>query len=688
MKKSMPTHAEKKHENKKQPAANEVSRKRDDHSPAFQFVDNRPEAIAQRALQEVVNNSPQVKEAAQLQAKSANAIQNSSSQKKNNNTGLPDHLKTGIEALSGHSMDDVKVHYNSDKPAQLQAHAFAQGTHIHLAPGQEKHLPHEAWHVVQQKQGRVKAVFQMKGNIHINTEADLEHEADIMGEKALKDDHGSIDTTQLKQQYSAPSKNVFQMRHIGLFGLEAEVVGERLSITSLDLEEDSSYPIISDPNVVLEEYSLGRLSRTIKITTDNEVKKVDKGVAAVRSFTVEFIQHPVDILGDPKSLEEAAQDWQKAAAFWAQLFDQKDSISFTEMMESDPNVTLENDWESPQFDPHEGNANITTKTTTDSKTNSLDWTKLAPDIDVKSEDPQVSPQLTAGASLIALEKSYLATLHPLAQSKPFDKQAADKLTFKYPENDEERGEMESLELIKLITRYIRDSRRPVSKQKRYGKEYIKLMSRTSLDSIFNGMSSPGKKAFLRQTVNYLNGHENDMSRLFKVVPSELVIGQDASKEEQASTITVEHLLLTLIKLKKDEAAKIGFSRDNEAPQGDAFSQAGLAGLSEINPESDYNITRFGLNESDEMMKGVKGVIFENRFAKVIPLSEMATLFVESARALKLVEERMQHEKDKAVGLVPVSEVRDLTPGTPQTTGVIEERNVSGIEWSDSKYSGY
>jgi len=48
------------------------------------------------------------------------------------------------------------VHYNSDKPAQLQAHAYAQGTDIHLASGQEKHLPHEAWHVVQQKQGRVK----------------------------------------------------------------------------------------------------------------------------------------------------------------------------------------------------------------------------------------------------------------------------------------------------------------------------------------------------------------------------------------------------------------------------------------------------------------------------------------------------------------------------------------------------
>ncbi len=83
-------------------------------------------------------------------------------QAKPNNTGLPDNLKHGIESLSGTSMDSVKVHYNSSKPAQLNAHAYAQGTDIHLAPGQEKHLPHEAWHVVQQAQGRVKPTMQMK----------------------------------------------------------------------------------------------------------------------------------------------------------------------------------------------------------------------------------------------------------------------------------------------------------------------------------------------------------------------------------------------------------------------------------------------------------------------------------------------------------------------------------------------
>ena len=71
-----------------------------------------------------------------------------------NKTGLPDRLKTGIETLSGLGMDDVRVHYNSPRPMQIQALAYTQGTDIHVAPGQQRHLPHEAWHVAQQKQGR------------------------------------------------------------------------------------------------------------------------------------------------------------------------------------------------------------------------------------------------------------------------------------------------------------------------------------------------------------------------------------------------------------------------------------------------------------------------------------------------------------------------------------------------------
>ena len=130
-------------------------------------------------------------------------------QKKENNTGLPDGLKSGVENLSGVSLDDVKVHTNSDQPAQMQAHAFAQGTDIHVAPGQEQHLPHEAWHVVQQKQGRVKPTTQMKEKIPVNDDKGLEHEADVMGAKALSVGNSDQGATQLNE--IGGSKNTIQM---------------------------------------------------------------------------------------------------------------------------------------------------------------------------------------------------------------------------------------------------------------------------------------------------------------------------------------------------------------------------------------------------------------------------------------------------------------------------------------------
>ena len=102
-----------------------------------------------------------------------------------NPADLPAGLKARIKGLSGLSMDDVRVHYNSSRPAALQALAHTRGSDIHVGPGQEKHLPHEAWHVVQQKQGRVKPTVQDRG-MWINDEENLESEADVMGGKAAQ----------------------------------------------------------------------------------------------------------------------------------------------------------------------------------------------------------------------------------------------------------------------------------------------------------------------------------------------------------------------------------------------------------------------------------------------------------------------------------------------------------------------
>ena len=240
----MPDHANKTRENQSRAIGHQAAPKSADRTASLQFVDNRQETAQLKTLQSLANNSPQTKqtehmlgstaqrqeipEEEELQMKSESAplqrqleeeeeellqgkfetVQRQEEEEEEllqgkfstsepttqlheesgpqkNETGLPDSLKAGIEQLSGTSMDDVKVHYNSAKPAQLNALAYAQGSNIHLSPGQEKHLPHEAWHIVQQKQGKVKPTMQAKG-VSINDDQALEHEADVMGAQAAQ----------------------------------------------------------------------------------------------------------------------------------------------------------------------------------------------------------------------------------------------------------------------------------------------------------------------------------------------------------------------------------------------------------------------------------------------------------------------------------------------------------------------
>jgi hypothetical protein len=114
---------------------------------------------------------------------SSDSLQRQAAPKTENRTGLPDDLKTGVELMSGVSLDDVRVHRNSAQPGQTMASAFTQGSDIHVAPGEESNLPHEAWHVVQQKQGRVRPSVRA-GGVGANLESGLETEADRMGDRA------------------------------------------------------------------------------------------------------------------------------------------------------------------------------------------------------------------------------------------------------------------------------------------------------------------------------------------------------------------------------------------------------------------------------------------------------------------------------------------------------------------------
>lgn len=247
----MNAHADKTQENKSQSVSNETSKKQGVGESTFQFVDNRPESVAQRELQEMANNSPQAKQAVQLQSMADNhsAQKQQPVQKKENNTGLPDNLKAGMENLSGMSLDDVKVHRNSDKPAQLQAHAYAQGTDIHLGAGQEKHLPHEAWHVVQQKQGRVKPTMQMKGKLNINDDAGLEKEADVMGAKALQMTSKENKSRTFTNSTNQKSNNVKQGS--GFVDNPAQILVQR-QIQDTSLQKQSKYLTQSTSGAVIQ----------------------------------------------------------------------------------------------------------------------------------------------------------------------------------------------------------------------------------------------------------------------------------------------------------------------------------------------------------------------------------------------------------------------------------------------------
>ncbi len=169
---------------------------------------------------------------------------------KANHTGLPDQLKSNMESMSGVDLSDVKVHYNSSEPMQLQAHAYAQGTDIHVAPGQEQHLGHEAWHVVQQKQGRVKPTKQLKKDsgqestplqrVSINDDPQLEKEADEMGAKAQSGNQGE-GPVQLQQGQSLSSQKTIQR----VVKPEDDVLDEN-DKKSLDYIESPSTNHISD----------------------------------------------------------------------------------------------------------------------------------------------------------------------------------------------------------------------------------------------------------------------------------------------------------------------------------------------------------------------------------------------------------------------------------------------------------
>jgi hypothetical protein len=214
------------------------------------FSDNRPQSIIQRNLLNNVVESPRNSG----QRKDFTGFSGGTSlHSKTNTTGMPLPLKEGLEKLSGFDLSSVKVHYNSSEPSRMNALAYAQGDHIHLAPGREKYLPHEGWHVVQQKQGRVKPSMEAYG-VQINHDETLEKESDLMGARALQhQDDRSVKAGNTQHAVSSTVKpekqNGIIQRSVGFeFETDWYVRKEKRKQTSLvkSVTGDANYLALTD----------------------------------------------------------------------------------------------------------------------------------------------------------------------------------------------------------------------------------------------------------------------------------------------------------------------------------------------------------------------------------------------------------------------------------------------------------
>jgi|CXWL01.1.fsa_nt_gi hypothetical protein len=145
-------------------------------------------ATAQLAAHdELAQRVPAVREAAQMgELLAARPVAPPPAQRvpEPDETGLGEELKSGLETLSGRDLSPVRVHYDSPKPAQLNAKAYTQLPHIYVAPGEEENVPHEGWHAAQQMAGGVSPTLDVAGT-PVNDDPRLEREADVMGQRAL-----------------------------------------------------------------------------------------------------------------------------------------------------------------------------------------------------------------------------------------------------------------------------------------------------------------------------------------------------------------------------------------------------------------------------------------------------------------------------------------------------------------------
>jgi hypothetical protein len=215
---------------------------------------------------------------------------------------LPGPLRAGIESLSGVDMGAVRVTYDSPRPAEAGALAFARGSEIHLGPGQAEHLPHEAWHVVQQAQGRVPASDHVAG-MPSNHDRTLEGEASRMGARAARAApaaearlHTAASRTGPAQFVRRPTREQLDDLDLHLAGMNAQLAeANRLK---LETRRGADAQAREDAGQALEQL-LGEINEagTAAINMAVEMYELDAGAARTLTSSIGVSGPVIALLG-------------------------------------------------------------------------------------------------------------------------------------------------------------------------------------------------------------------------------------------------------------------------------------------------------------------------------------------------------------------------------------------------------
>ena len=200
----MNNHADKTQEIKSQSVSAASPRMQNSGGSTFHFVDNRPEAVAQRKLQEMANSSSQAKQAAQLQA----MANNYSTQKDRKKSHKPASIIQGYFTYKGKKLDgkmaesvhgwghinlpigDLKTNFfkicnDKDNPTSIEDWFFNNNLQLH--EGVFKHLSHYVMGLLELRKNEL--IFEMK-NMYQDTYQSID---DIPGAFKLMKDIASVD---------------------------------------------------------------------------------------------------------------------------------------------------------------------------------------------------------------------------------------------------------------------------------------------------------------------------------------------------------------------------------------------------------------------------------------------------------------------------------------------------------------